>query len=131
LHTDRGLPLLSNADVEKRDKIIEQALKAKEPTKQTDVSPTSADYALEEATEIGRTEERSGMESALKAARESEQQRRSRAIFASLFAFISFIAAALIGGGTFGLFALSTEMWLGLLGLGALGFAILVFYILR
>lgn len=122
---------MSRAEVEKRDQIIEQVLKVREATKQEDLSVSSADYALEEATEIGRTEERTGMENALKAARESEQRRRSRATLAALFAFISFVAAAVIGIWGFGLFALPTEVWLGLLGIGGVAFAVVAYYMVR
>jgi len=122
---------LSRVEVEKRDQIIEQALKVRESTKQEDLSVASADHALEEATEIGRAEERTGMENALKAARESEQRRRSRALLGALFAFMSFVAAAIIGIWGFGLFTLPTEVWLALLGVGGLGFAVVTFYTMK
>jgi Flp pilus assembly protein TadB len=122
---------LSDADVEKRDRIIEQALKPKGTTKRLGMTFSSVDRALEETSEIGITAERRGMEEALRAAREEERRRRRRAILVSIFAFVSFTAAALIGGWGFGLFTLPTEAWLVVLGLGGLGFALLTFYALK
>jgi len=118
-------------DRSRREQIVAEALSMRETSKPAGTSWASLDSALGEIAEMRRAEERRGLERALKAARESEQRRRGKATLAAALAFLTFLATALITGGALGLISISFEVYLALLGFGAVGFAVLAFVMLR
>jgi ferric-dicitrate binding protein FerR (iron transport regulator) len=121
----------TNTEADKRDEIIQEALKVKESSKQDEAAYAAADYALNEVSEIRRAEERRGLEDALKTARELEQRRKTRRAFAAVLAFVIFMATAIIAVGSLGLLSTGIEVVLALLVVGGLGFAALAFFATR
>jgi ferric-dicitrate binding protein FerR (iron transport regulator) len=121
----------TNTEADKRDEIIQEALKIKESSKQDEAAYAAADYALNEVSEIRRAEERRGLEDALKTARELEQRRKTRRAFAAVLAFVIFMATAIIAVGSLGLLSTGIEVVLALLVVGGLGFAALAFFATR
>lgn len=121
----------ASAEADKRDKIIQEALKVRASSKQDEAAYAAADHALNEVSEIRRAEERRGLEDALKTARALEQRRKIRGTFAAVLAFVIFMATAIIAVGSLGLLSTGIEVFLALLVVGGLGFAALAFFVVR
>lgn len=121
----------ASAETDKRDEIIQEALKVRESSKQDEVTYAAADHALNEVSEIRRAAEKGGLEDALKAARALEQRRKIRGAFAAVLVFVTFMATAIIAVGSLGLLSTGIEVFLALLVVGGLGFAALAFFLVR
>ena len=121
----------ASAEADKRDEIIQEALKVRESSKRDEAAYAAADHALDEVSEIRRAEEKRGLEDALKATRALEQRRKTRGVFAAVLAFVTFMATAIVVVGSLGLLSTGIEVSLALLVVGGLGLAALAFFVVR